>query len=114
MSSPVFIPGVNVFGTSLTFQTDQASTAEQQRGNHDWQDELTVAHCVVLTDPPTAALGLQDGLLYVPRGTEVTDNMRFSHQGVWYGVRGPARFDFNHVLTQEDFGYIELTIVKGG
>lgn len=115
MSQPVFAPGENVFGTPLTFQVDHAPVAEQRRGNHDWQDELTLTDCVVIESAPaTGAVATQGGLLYVPRGTAVVDNMRFFHKGVWYGVRGPARYDYDHVLTRENFGYVEFTIVKGG
>lgn len=112
MSQPVFQPGVNVFGTTLTFQTDHADVASQRRGNHDWQDALTVDHCVVLED--SSAVPNAAGLLYFPRGTAVVDNMRFFYNGVWYGTRGPARYNFDHVLTRENFGYVEMTIVKGG
>lgn len=112
---PVFVPGVNLFGWQLTFQVDNAPIREQQRGNHDWQDALTVDHCVVIPDEPAASrVDTQNGKLYVPRGTAVVDDMRFFDKGVWWGVRGPARFDFDHVLTGENYGYVEFTIVKGG
>lgn len=112
MSQPVFAPGVNVFGPTLAFQTDHADVAAQRRGNHDWQLALTVENCVVLED--ASAVPNAAGLLYVPRGVAVVDNMRFFHNGVWYGVRGPARYAFDHALTRENFGYVEFTIVKGG
>ena len=115
MSQPVFAPGVNIFGFPLTFQVDHAPVRDQQRGNNDWQDELTVEHCFVFDDPPAATrVATQDGKLYVPRGVGVVDNMRFFHNGVWWGVRGAARYDFDHGLTQENYGYVEFTIVKGG
>lgn len=112
MTSPVFQPGVNVFGCTLAFQVDHADVASQRRGNHDWQTELTVENCVVLEEGSVG--GAAAGMLYVPRGAAVVDNMRFFYNGVWYGVRGPARYNFDHVLTRENFGYVELTIVKGG
>ena len=31
-----------------------------------------------------------------------------------FGVIGDARWDYNHVLTGEDYGYVEFTIRKGG
>jgi hypothetical protein len=115
MSQPVFMPGVNVAGSTLVLQVDNAPVREQQRGNHDWQDALTLDDCVVLAaEPTTGRVSALEGKLYVPRGSAVTDDMRFFYQGVWWGVRGPARFDFDHVLTGEDFGYVEFTIVKGG
>lgn len=115
MSQPVFVGGVNLYGSTLTFQVDLALAAEQMRGNHDWTDEDTIDDCVVLTnDPAAGAVATQSGLLYVPRGTRLLDNRRFFYQGVWYGVRGAPRYNFNHVLTGEDFGYVEYTIVKGG
>lgn len=115
MSSPVFVPGVNVFGTTLAFQADQADVVARRRGNNDWQTVLTVDNCVVIeSEVGAGANDTQTGLLYVPRGTAVVDFMRFLHNGVWWGVRGPARYNYDHVLTQENFGYVELTIVKGG
>lgn len=119
--TPVFVPGVNVQGETVTFMVDQAPVREQQRGNHDWQPVLTVPNCVVLIDQPTAGLVgtrstvvTQNGLLYAPRGTAITDNMRFWYHGIWFGITTPPRFDFDHVLTGEDFGYAEYTIIKGG
>ena len=53
-------------------------------------------------------------LLYAPGDAGVEDNMRFEFQGLRYGVFGPPRYNYRHGFTQEDFGYIEFTIAKGG
>jgi hypothetical protein len=124
MSQPaVFVPGVNVFGEPITFQRDHAPIRDTQRGNHDWQDEVTIDNCVVLVDQPATGLVgtrtefiTQGGALYVPRGPheQLVDNMRFWYLRMWYGLISPPRLDFNHVLTGENWGYVEYTIVKGG
>ena len=132
MSSPaIFVPGVNVFGVTLTFQIDHEPEQSRLRGNHDWRDELTVEHCVPIIGAANANASVQgrvtvgvsgqnppyqagSSLLYTPRGAGVQTNMRFWFQGIWYGTRGQQRFDLDHVLTGENFGYIEWMIVKGG
>lgn len=120
MTSPVFIPGVNVFGVTLVFQKDHAPTASQQRGNHDWQDEVTVEDCVPAIGAPltqTYARGAdstQTGSVFVPRDSGVTDNMRFFYQGTWFGVVGDPQWNYDHALTRENYGYVEFTARKGG
>jgi hypothetical protein len=121
MSQPVFAPGVNVHGESITFLVDEAPIREQQRGNHKWETALTVENCVVLINTPTTGLvgtrtGIitQEGLLYAPRGSAIANNMRFWYRGMWFGIIAPPRFDFDHVLTGENFGYAEYVIIEGG
>jgi len=133
----VFIPGVTVFGVTITFEKDVATPGEKARGNHTWvaADEVTcsprpdgapaplpgeIDHCVPVVDAPLAqtlargTVSTQSGSIFVPRGCGVTDNMRFFYQGTWFGIVGDARWNYNHPLTQEDYGYIEFTVRKGG
>lgn len=129
MTLPVFQPGVNVHGVTLTFEVDHEPQQSRQRGNHDWQSEMTVADCVPLIGVANLSVQGRGGgglsgqipayqaggaVLMVPRDAGVTADMRFWFQGQWWGTRGDARYDIDHVLTGENFGYVEWTIVKGG
>lgn len=137
MTNPVFMPGVNVFGITITFQEDLASEADKARGNHDWQPAAGVVcpprpqgapgpaageldHCVLVVDAPLAqtlargTASTQSGSVFVPRNSGVHDNMRFFYHGTWYGVVGDERWDYDHPLTRENYGYVEFSLRKGG
>jgi len=130
----VFIPGVSVKGVSLAFEEDHATPQQQARGNHDWQAATgivnqkpragrpvgTLDHCVPVVDAPLAqtlsrgTASTQSGSVFVPRESGVKDNMRFFYNGTWYGIVADARWDYDHALTGEDYGYVEFTVRKGG
>lgn len=130
----VFIPGVSVLGVSIPFEEDLAPEAKRLRGNHDWQPATgivnqfdrpgrpvgTLDHCVPVVDAPLAqtlaraTVSTQSGSIFVPRGSGVTDSMRFFYHGTWYGIVGDERWDYEHALTGEDYGYVEFTVRKGG
>lgn len=130
----VFIPGVSVLGVSIPFEMDMAQEAARLRGNHDWQPATgivnqfpragrpigTLDHCVPVVDAPLAQTlarstqSTQSGSIFVPRGSGVTDNMRFFYHGTWYGIVGDERWDYEHALTGEDYGYVEFSVRKGG
>lgn len=133
MSAPIFIPGVSVFGVTLLFEHDAATDEAKAMGDPDWQPATTIVnqqpragrlpgeldHCVPVVDAPLAqslsrGMATQSGSVFVPADSGVADNMRFFYNGTWYGVIGDARWDYNHALTGEDYGYVEFTIRKGG
>ena len=137
MSAPIFVPGVNVIGVTLLFERDDAPEAEKARGNHAWVPATEIIcpdrppgdpsplageldHCIPVVDAPLAqtlargTVSTQSGSVFVPRDSGVADNMRFLYQGTWFGIVGDERWNYNHALTGEDFGYVEFTVRKGG
>lgn len=134
MSYPVFAPGVNVHGVTLVFEEDHATEDQKARGNHKWEPAAGIVnqlprpgrpvgaldHCVPVVDAPLAqtlargTASTQSGSVFVPRGSGVADNMRFFYGGTWYGIVGDARWNYDHALTQENYGYVEFTVRKGG
>lgn len=131
--SAVFVPGVNVVGVSIDFQEDMADDDAKEMGDHDWQPATgivnqqpragradgTLDHCVPVVDAPLAqslsrGMSTQSGSIFVPRDSGVRDNLRFFYGGTWYGIIGDARWNYEHALTGENFGYVEFTVRKGG
>lgn len=134
MTLPVFVPGVNVKGVSLLFEEDHATDQEKSRSVHKWEPATGIVnqqvragrpvgmldHCVPVVDAPLAqtlargTASTQSGSVFVPRNSGVKDDMRFFYGGTWYGVVGDERWNYDHALTGEDYGYVEFTVRKGG
>lgn len=134
MTLPVFVPGVNVRGVSLLFEEDHATDQEKSRGVHDWGPATGIVnqrvrpgrpvgmldHCVPVVDAPLAQTlsrgtqATQSGSVFVPRDSGVKDDMRFYYNGTWYGIVGDERWNYDHALTGENYGYVEFTVRKGG
>lgn len=140
MTQPVFVAGVNVFATPIRFQAkSDASGVRAGMGNDAWADVNNP-----LYDPQNeAGLGPKDfpgfvpdlqaplsqslsrggtneatqsGSLYGPReyAAVIKNDWRFLHGTTYWHIVGDANFDMNHPLTNEDFGYVEWTVRKGG
>jgi len=110
---------LSVVGVTITPKRDAGSG-----GNPDWQDLPPIPHAVfALTNPARMfareqpdrpGLYLQDGSLFVPRGSDLQDGDRVDFQGKSYAIVGDALWDMDHPFTDDDLGYVEFVIRKGG
>lgn len=129
MSEPaIFIPGVSVLGVTLAFLHNVGTDEDPEwvgapqivnQFPRAGREVGELDHCVPVVDAPLAqslsrGMSTQSGSVFVPKGSGVADNMRFFYEGTWYGIIGDPRWNYLHVLTGEEYGYVEFTVRKGG
>jgi hypothetical protein len=102
-------------GITITPQRDTGSN-----GNPHWVDQTPIANAVFALNTPVEQAGergnvyTQTGSVFVPRGSDLQDGDRITHQSKRFRVIGDPQWDMNQPFTGSDFGYVEYTIRMGG
>lgn len=93
---------------------------EDPDGNKVFTD-LPPVGVVPALDPPARAAWrshgeryIQDGKVFVPRGTDLIAGDELTFNGATFTVVGNARGDQDHPFTGEDFGWVVYTLAGGG
>jgi hypothetical protein len=57
---------------------------------------------------------VQDGTVFVRRGSDLKAGDEIQYGGYWYTVVGQPRGDQDHPFTGDDFGWVAYTLAGGG
>lgn len=57
---------------------------------------------------------IQDGVVFVPRGSDLIAGDEVTYRGATFTVVGNARGDQDHPFTGDDFGWVVYTLAGGG
>lgn len=89
-------------------------------GNKTFADLPPVPAVFSLSAPAKAAWRshgeryIQDGVVFVPRGSDLIAGDEVTYQGLTFTVIGNARGDQDQPFTGDDFGWVSYTLAGGG